>query len=603
MKVKMKNTLFSVLFLSVQLFAQLEIVDSIPLDDMSDISLDAPSEVMVEKEKNSKEWIQGLGDIHTGIESKKSFLRGVLDGQQYGEYPIVALSSPKFVRKMYAKHQYKTQWISTSFEINPNLFEMLEFIKYADDVGLEKKDYHDIEIETILGELKNADDMSQRDRNIAIAQIDVLLSDAFFTVAKDLHEGKIDFVKFSKILKTKSEEDEINYKWDNPHRSMNYQNLLDSVLSSGGLKQELSALSTDNELFMQLKEAYRPYKEIESEGGWQKIPSGKQLKLGMISKKRVPLMAKRLYITGDIDSYDQDITVMTEQMKEGLKHYQSRMGIWPSGVLTGATRNQLNVSVQKRLKKIKLNLERARWENRAFGLEYLFVNIPDFRMYLLKDGMKDIGMRVVVGKPANPTPIFDSKLSYIVLNPTWSVPKSIVVDEMLTKIQEDPDYLATRKFKLYRGWKNDREEIDAFDVDWWQYDEESNLPFSFVRDPGKGNPLGLVKFMFPNKYAVYMHDTPQKKLFKNAKRAYSHGCIRLHKPQELLAYMSENFTKLSYDEVMKVQDTQETKSLVLNHPIDVHIRYYTAWVDDDGFVQFRSDIYGYDAIQYKLLKN
>jgi len=198
-------------------------------------------------------------------------------------------------------------------------------------------------------------------------------------------------------------------------------------------------------------------RRVQEQGGWKKIPKGKKLRLGSISKIRVPLMAERLYITEDLNFFDPDITIVTEEMKEALKHYQKRMGIWPSGVLTATTRNALNVSVEKRLKKIKLNLERMRWENREFGNEYIYINIPDFKMQFMKDGMQALAMRVVVGRTSNPTPIFDSVLSYMVLNPTWAVPNSIVKKEMLPRIQEDPDYLVTRKFKLYRGWKDDKE--------------------------------------------------------------------------------------------------------------------------------------------------
>jgi murein L,D-transpeptidase YcbB/YkuD len=598
----MKKILFSALLVSSQLFAELEIIDSIPLDDLSDIQL---QQQVVEPEQTKpkpEEWVNNLSGIHNSVETKKSYLKGILNAQQYGEYALEKLSSEELVKRWYQKRGYETFWISSSFDINPNLFDMVEMIKHAEEEGLESEDYHLLEISTILDEIKSEEILSDRDRNLAIAQIDVLLTDAFLTMAKDLREGAIDFDAFYKIIKAKGKREEINYNWQNPKRKMNYVAILEKVGVEGDLEKRLKALSTDNELYIQLKQAYRLYKNIAREGGWKKIPRGKKLRMGNISKKRVPLLAERLYMTGDLASYDPEITVMTQEMKEALKHYQRRMGIWPSGVLTDLTRNALNVSVEKRVQKIKLNLERMRWEKGAFGPEYIFVNIPDFKMQFMRDGLKEIEMRVVVGKKENPTPVFSSTFSYVVLNPTWSVPSSIVKKEMLPRIQEDPDYLATRKFKLYKGWDKNRKEIDGFDVDWWQYDEDSNLPFSFVREPGAGNPLGNVKFMFPNKYAVYMHDTPQKKLFKNSRRAYSHGCIRLHKPQELLEYVSDRYTNTPYERVKKMQKSGKSQSLRLDYGVPVYIRYYTAWADEDGAVHFRNDIYGYDKIQYKLLK-
>ncbi len=608
----MKNILFSILMMTATLFAEaeLEIVESIPLDDMSGIQSEyitlEPSEKVSDTshiDKKSQEWVNGLGAMHEKVESKRSYLKGILNGLEYGKYAPADLKTPASVKKLYAKRHYNTFWITSDFDISKNLFEMVDVIEKSGEEGLEQSKYHLSEIVGILDDLKNDVDLSHRDRNVAIAQVDVLLSDAFLTMAKDLREGELNYRKFNNILKVKSEKEEVNYNWENPSRGMDYIAFLEKVSASGNLERELLALATPNELYFQMKEAYKLYKNIALQGGWKKIPKGKQLRLGNISKKRVPLMAERLYLTGDLDYFDPDITVVTGEMKDALKHYQKRMAIWPSGVLTDITRNALNVSVEKRLKKIKLNLERMRWESKEFGPEYVYVNIPDFKMRFVKNGVDEIKMRVVVGKKKNPTPIFNSTFSYMVLNPTWAVPSSIVKKEMLPRIQEDPDYLATRKFKLYQWVNKGKKEIDGFDIDWWQYDENSHLPYTFVRQAGKGNPLGSVKFMFPNKYAVYMHDTPQKNLFKNSRRAYSHGCIRLHKPQELLEYMSNNYTSVPYSQVKKIQKSGQSQSVSLDHGIPVYIRYYTAWAEIDAGVSFRGDIYGYDKIQYKLLEN
>jgi len=624
----MKTILFSLALIMMPLVGdEIEIIESIPLDDMSDIHLDPVSPSTTQANMTSipidvpprevsplvvqpqsiapepEKWVNTLGGIHDSVVTKKSYLKGILAGQQYGEYAIAQLVSANLVKKFYRKDGYKTVWISSGFDINPNLFEMVEMIRGAENEGLKSETYHFSEITAILEQIKNDTGFSDKERTLAVTQVDVLLTDAFLTMAKDLREGEMNFSKFRQILNKKSAEDDINYKWDAPNRSINYVSLLRKVSASGGLENTLLALSNNNELYMQLKEAYKRYVDIVAQGGWQKIPKGEQLRKGVISKRRVPLLAHRLYMSGDLDFYDPNITIVTQEMKDAIKHFQKRMGIWPSGAVTESTRNTMNVSAQRRLDKIKLNLERMRWEKEPFGLEYVLINIPDFKMRFYKDGGKDVEMRVVVGKKSNPTPIFNSTLSYMVLNPTWSVPKSIVLDEMLPRIQEDPEYLAAHKFKLYQGWKSGREEIDAFSVDWWQYDEESHLPYSFVRQPGPGNPLGLVKFMFPNKYAVYMHDTPDKKLFKNSRRAYSHGCIRLHKPQELLSYLCDNFTDSSFETVERMQNSGKTQSVRLRHGVPVHVRYYTAWMEDDGAVNFRNDIYGYDGIQYNLLRN
>jgi murein L,D-transpeptidase YcbB/YkuD len=288
-------------------------------------------------------------------------------------------------------------------------------------------------------------------------------------------------------------------------------------------------------------------------------------------------------------------------LQNALKRFQKRVGLWASGVLNSTTRTALNVSVEKRLSKIKLNLERARLEKDDLSGRYIIANIPEFMMRFLDGSQELLKIRIVVGKPKNPTPIFQAKMSYVVLNPRWSVPNSIVAKEMLTKIQENPYYLEERNYKMYDSWKKDRKAVDSFDVDWFQYDEESKIPFNIVQEPGGGNPLGNVKFMFPNNHAVYMHDTTQKKLFKKSVRAFSHGCIRLQEPQKLLEFISSDYLGDSYESIKEKLKTGENQSLSLNDKIPVYIRYYTAFVDEFGSVHFGKDIYGYDKIAQKLL--
>lgn len=551
---------------------------------------------------DKKNWMYKLGGMQKSSEAKKSYMRGLLLKQKYGSHTTLFMLEKEQVLRLYAKYDYETLWIAPDYTLNPNLFEMLSVLRSIEDFGLEGVKYHLVEIEAILDELKQAKRSTSRERNLLVAQVDVLLSDAFLAVARDLRESEINFEEFSELLKRKYEEEEIRYVWENPNRSIKYITFFESVRARGNLKKSLLGLSTHNEMFLRLKEAYLRYQNIAKEGGWQKIPYGKKLRVGMYSPKRVTLLAKRLHMTEDLPFLDQNLTKMTTDIRDALVHYQKRMGLWASGTLTEATRKSLNVPVEQRVAKIKLNMERARWENKPFGAEYVWINIPDFKMQFIKDGMKDIEMKVVVGKKKNPTPIFTSMFSYMVLNPTWTVPESIVQKEMLSRIQEDPDYLETRRFKLYKGKDKNGKEIDGFNIDWWEYDEKSELPFSFVRDPGVGNPLGRVKFMFPNKYAVYMHDTPEKNLFKNSKRAYSHGCIRLGKPQALLTYMVDHYTSVPFEAVVALQEAGETESVPLDSKIPVYIRYYTAWSDEEGFVSFRNDIYGYDQMQSLLFK-
>ncbi len=549
----------------------------------------------------NKNWLNDFQSIQSTDVLKKSYLAGILSGQSYGKYSLNSIYSPSLVNKFYKKRDYQTYWITGNFDLNQNLFGLIDAIDNAYKIGLDSRSYHEDEISEILSDIKNRNLFTKKDKNLAISKLDILLTDLFFTLSKDVRDGALDYYKFNQILKEKSETEEINYTWTIAKKKMDYISFLDEAISMNNMKKAIYSLQSDNQIYKRLKDAYFKYKSIKDSGGWQKIPGGKTLKLGVVDGNRVPILTERLYMSGDLVNSDPFLIKVTPEVSDAIKNFQRRMGLNPSGVVNRATRNALNIPVEKRLRQIKLNLERSRWESGNFGENYILINIPDFRMNFIRHEASELSMPVVVGSQTHPTPIFQSKMSYFVINPTWTVPSSIVLKEMLTKLQDDPDYLSTRKFKMYSDWSKNRKEIDSFDIDWYAYTEDSKLPYSFVRSPGKGNPLGTVKFIFPNRHAVYMHDTPSKKYFKRRVRTFSHGCIRLAQPQKLLELLSNNFTDIDYDNIKKLQKNAENKSISLSDKIPVYIRYYTAWSDEKGNVSFRNDIYGYDAIQYKIM--
>jgi murein L,D-transpeptidase YcbB/YkuD len=557
---------------------------------------------VVEPAQNAQnqQWVNNMASNGTVI-TIKSYLKGMLNGLQYNGEGIENLKSKSLVKRFYRTLDYSTFWISTDYAINPNIFTMIDAIKRAPSEGLDSQKYHLQELDSILSIIKDSPDLDENIRNINIAKLDIYLSDAFLTMAKDLYEGEIDMRRFKEILNKKAKEDDIHYSWDLPLKSNNYISILKSVQDSSDFQSRLFGLSNSNNMLDTLKTAYARYNDIKLQGGWPSIPRGRTLRVGSVDKKRVPLLAKRLYMSGDFDTPNFVGSKMTKELSEALKHFQRRVGKWDSGRLDERTRRLLNIPVEDRLMSIALNISRLRADRENFGDEYIIVNIPDFRMNFVRDNQNILGMRVVVGRRKNPTPIFSASMKYFEINPYWTVPDSIVKKEMLHRIQEDPDYLSSRRFKMYKTWKNGAKPVDAFDVDWWKYTDDSNLPYRFVKDPGKGNPLGFVKFMFPNSHAVYMHDTNEKKFFKSPVRAYSHGCIRLQKPQELLDYLTQNYTSLSSDFIEKVKKEKKNRSFRLDRSIPVHIRYWTAWVNDDGGVSFRNDIYGYDKIQKELM--
>ena len=544
-------------------------------------------------------WVASMEKIDTSHAARESYMQGLLLGQTYGAFSVDGLLSIDLVEKFYAERDYRTYWFNAFNEPDLSVVDMISAIKRAANEGLDPDDYHLEQIDALFREIQKENFISMREANLATITLDILLSDAFMSLAHDLYEGLIDYDAFQAKLKRLGKKRDINYVWDMPFPHLDLPGLLKKVKSSGDIEETLYSLVTPNLIYNDLLDAYERYRIIVADGGFVQVPNV-MLKRGSRGKS-VRLLAQRLFQSDDLDFYDDEYTTFDKPLEEALKHFQKRNGLKPTGVLNKTTRRSLNIPAHDRLKLIKLNLEHARWEKSPMDCSCVFVNIPAFMMYFKENGETRLKMRVVVGRKKNPTPIFQSYMSYVVLNPTWSVPQSIVKKEMLARLQEDPDYLTARNFKAYNGWSKNRKEIDPFDVDWYQYDQNSDLPYNFVKQPGKGNPLGVVKFMFPNKYAVYMHDTNEKRLFKRSIRAYSHGCIRLQEPKKMLAFVTERYMDKSYDTIKQMLKKSQNTSLSLQERIPVYIRYYTVWSDEDG-VNFRPDIYGYDKIMAKLIR-
>jgi len=253
--------------------------------------------------------------------------------------------------------------------------------------------------------------------------------------------------------------------------------------------------------------------------------------------------------------------------------------------------------------KIRLNLERTKIMPDIDQSTYVLINVPEFKFRLFENGAKSMEFAVVTGKPNWQTPIFHSTMKYIVLNPAWNVPDSIAKREIIPAIIKNPGYLKSHNMVVRRDYNIDSAPVDPSSVNWKKYltPEYKNkyLPYKIIEKASDANALGTVKFMFPNRFSVYMHDTQSKRLFSRSSRAFSHGCVRLSKPQQLLEHISNNYTSTPYS---VAKEKAKTANIKLNHYIPVYIEYLTSYVTDGGMLVSRPDIYGYDSIQ-KLIGN
>lgn len=321
-----------------------------------------------------------------------------------------------------------------------------------------------------------------------------------------------------------------------------------------------------------LKEKLAIYYNITKNGGWPEIPSVKSLKKGD-STASVTLVKKRLQLSGDMPGSDTS-RMFTDTLEMAVRRFQQSMGYTPTGQVNAQLVKDMNVPAKDRLEQILINIERMRWLPTEPTGQLIVVNIPEFILHVYEGKQKAFDMNVVVGKEGHNTVSFTGDLSTIVFSPYWNVPPSIVKDEILPAMESNPGYLEQHNME--------------------QVGTEGGLPV-IRQKPGPKNSLGQVKFLFPNSFNIYFHDTPAKSLFNKDKRAYSHGCIRLAEPAKMAEYLLRNNAEWTPERISEAMAGNEEKHVKLKKPVPVIITYYTAWVDENGLLNFRDDIYNHDS--------
>jgi murein L,D-transpeptidase YcbB/YkuD len=267
----------------------------------------------------------------------------------------------------------------------------------------------------------------------------------------------------------------------------------------------------------------------------------------------------------------------------------------PTGIADLPTLGAMNVPLSRRIRQVEINLERWRWMPDEFGARHFLVNIPSYLVMARENGKTVRAIRVIVGKPGHETPIFSGNMDTVVFSPYWNVPDSIAEGETAPAVRNDSNYLARNQIEILRRSKSRPTVVDPESINWNDPDELREL--SFRQRPGAKNALGHVKFLFPNRFNVYLHDTPTDKLFARTGRAFSHGCVRVEEPEALAAYVLRGYPEWTDERISGAMNAGVEKYVKLNESIPVHIVYFTASVDDKGGLYFQTDVYGYDARQ------
>lgn len=328
-----------------------------------------------------------------------------------------------------------------------------------------------------------------------------------------------------------------------------------------------------NASYRALKQQLGTYYQIVKNGGWPTIPAAKKSYKKGVAAPEIAVMKRRLQVSGDMPGGDTS-QVFNDSLELGVKSFQLRHGYTPDGVVTAALVKDMNIPAATRLQQILINMDRMRWMPAKPSGKLILVNIPEFVLHVMEGTNKVFDMNVVVGKEGHNTVMFTGDLNQVVFSPYWNVPPSIVKNEILPAMNRNPNYLASQNMEITGN--------------------EGGLPV--VRQlPGPKNSLGKVKFLFPNSFNIYFHDTPAKALFEKDKRAYSHGCIRLAEPEKMAQYLLANNPEWTPEKIAEAMNSGKEKFVKLKDPVPVFISYHTAWVDEAGRMNFREDIYNHDV--------
>ena len=479
------------------------------------------------------------------------------------------LHSPEAVARFYAARAFRPAW-TDGRGLTAAARELASAVGAAERHGLRPADYHVAALAAAWEPGQGPD---------ARAEADLLRTDAFLTYAAHLAGGR--------VLPQEVEED-----WEPLAREVDPAAVLERALAGGCVAETLEALAPADPGYRALRRALAHYRAIAAGGGWPGLAKPPVLHPGDRSPAAA-VLRDRLAREGYLAS-GEGPGLMDGVLVGALRAFQAAHGLDADGVAGRATWGALQVPAAERAAQIQANLERWRWRRGEPAPRYVRVNVPAFRLEAVEDGETVLSLAVVVGRAEDPTPAFAGRLTHVVVNPSWSVPPEIAQNELLPEVVKDPGLLARRGFRLLRGWGEGSEELDPASVDWGSVTVAQG-PLHFRQGPGPANALGRLKFLVPNRFRVYLHDTPARALFGKARRDFSHGCIRVDRPEELAAYLLRNDRRWGPEALRAAVEAGEERTIPLSAPVPVHLEYFTAWADGDGPAHFRADIYGRDG--------
>ncbi len=491
-----------------------------------------------------------------------------LDKHLRGGYPQWARDlNWNALRRFYAQRNNRPLWTRPQ-SLHPRAGVLFRAIEQAYEHGLDPREYH-IEALRYLWRAR---------RPRSRARLELLLTDAFFRYSVEVRNGY--------QYPRKADPD-----WYIQPEPVDPVSLLQEAWASDKLNRFLATLPPPHAGYRQLRKALERYRKMAAQGAWPRLPAGPSLRPGQ-RHAAIAVLRTRLRREGLLPATaDNGSEKLDETLQAAVRRFQRLHGLTADGIVGSATRRALNVSLRQRIAQLQQNMERWRWLPRDLGERYVLVNIPGYRLSLFEHGKPVLRMRTIIGKTYRATPSFANAIEYLELNPRWTIPARIARDDLLPRLQADAGILEQRRIRLFASWQKNAAELDPRDIDW-RHITPAGFDFKLVQEPGEHNSLGRIKFMFPNSWRIYLHDTPERHLFQRPVRTFSSGCIRLEKPLELAARLLHSAdTPWSVQKLQQLIDTGETQRIDLPRPVPIYLLYFTAWADTEGQASFRDDVY------------
>jgi murein L,D-transpeptidase YcbB/YkuD len=508
---------------------------------------------------------------------------GIFDTLAHGVQPR-SLPESVYARDtlslFYGQRDYEPAWHEYDY-----IKQVLAELAASEKEGLNPEDYHYSTLKSLEAEYFASRRDSERDR--LHAAFDVLLSDGVLLYARHLQEGKVNPAQ-------------VEPTWNFPRRDFEAQRVatsLSEAIAQGNVVERLGAFKPRLRFYHLMKDELVRYRRLAAEYELLNLPEDTVLKPGM-RHPNVRILRTQLTRLGFEGTQGSDSELFDEELQGAVERFQRRHSLGADGVVGRNSFRELNTPYTERVDQLRLNLDRVRWVQDDIVDELVLVNIPGYELYFFHDAALAWQTDVMVGTIRTQTPIFRADMSYLEFNPTWTVPRSIIGRSLYSKFAADPNYVTEHNYTLY---SSDGTPVDPATIDWSQYSRK-RFPFRVVQQPGPGNALGRVKFMFPNQYAVYLHDTPSRALFSRTSRAFSAGCVRVRDPLHFADLLLADEQGWNRERIDQVVDSEKRTVVRFGAPVDVMLMYWTTSPDPDSGIQFHPDIYNRDAKTLALLK-